>query len=333
MLFLPANLAYTEKMKKCVKSIIRKVHTVFYVDEIVHDALIELRKKIVDERIVYFYVLDREHKLVGVVSTRALLLAAPNKKMTEIMEDQVISLHEEQTLEDSMHLFAKHKLLSLPVVNSENKFLGAIDVDIYVEKSCDLLNKEHRNDVFQFIGLTLEEQKSSVWRGYKDRIPWLFCNLLGGIGCAFISHIGQIILSHFLLLVMFIPLILSLSEAVSLQSMTQSLFFLKSANISWRNFLAKILKELKIVLFIAFTISSVVIVLTMIFAEKLPVSLTVGFTIAAAIVVAACFGIFIPLFLHRLKLDPKIASGPIVLMFSDIMATMIYLTLAALILL
>jgi magnesium transporter len=317
---------------KPIKSIIRVVNTVLYVDEIAHEAMVNLRKQQVDERIVYFYVLDRERRLVGVVSTRALLLAAPHKKVSEIMEDKVIYLHEDQTIKESMAIFAKHALLSLPVVDKEKKFIGAVDVDIYVEKSYDLLNAEHRKDVFQFIGLTLEEQRHSIWRGYKNRIPWLLCNLFGGIGCAVIVHLSKAVLSQCLFLVLFIPLMLSLSEAVSMQSMTQSLYFFKGSIVSWRHFFMKSIKELKIVFLLAFSIAILVSSVALFFARLMSVAFIIGATIATTVIISSCFGIFIPFILHKAELDPKVSSGPVVLMISDVMTTAVYLLIATLLL-
>src|SRR5262249_40149177 len=153
----------------------------------------------------------------------------------EIMGRSVVRLKEEQTLEEAMELLSNHQLLALPVVDQKQKLKGVIDIQLYLEESFDVAGARHSSDVFQILGLTLEMGKrKSPWKNYQIRMPWILCNMAGGICCAIISFLYQDVLAKVLLLAMFIPLILTLTESISMQSMTQSLHWVRQTNLSWK---------------------------------------------------------------------------------------------------
>lgn len=316
-----------------VKDFARPITTTINVKESIGGALRALRQKQVDEKIIYFYVVDDDKKLKGVISTRDLLLADNETLVTDVMEPAVIFVKAEETLGDALQYFAKHGLLALPVVDKDKKLLGAIDVDLYLEEAIDVRSSQRRQDVFQYIGLSLEDLKLSVWKGYSTRMPWIFCNMFGGVMCAIISHYYEVVLSKVLLLAMFIPLVLSLSESVSMQSMTQSLQSIKKAKISFLNFLVRSFKEIKVAVLIAFSSGLTVGLISFFFKEGLIPSIVISLGIALSTSISASGGLLVPMLLHISKLDPKVASGPIVLALADVLTTLLYLTLASIMIL
>ncbi|MBN1915186.1 MAG: magnesium transporter [Parachlamydiales bacterium] len=312
-----------------VRDIVRPVASIVYEDQTVEEALADLQHKHIEDKVIYFYVLDRDDILKGVVSTRKFLLSEGSRPLRDIMSDVVISIEENKTLHEALEIFAQHSLLALPVVTSEGKFLGAIDVEMYIEESFDIADARHRSDIFQIIGLSLEDEKRrSVFGDYRLRMPWIFCTMFGGIVCAIISNIHQLVLSKILMLAMFIPLVLSLSESISMQAMTHSLQFTRRPRLTWRHIIAKAIKEWHIVALIALTAGVLVGIISLFWGEGIKPSLTLACGIGISVVTSASFGIFFPIVLHRGRLDPKVASGPVVLSLADIVTTTIYLSLA-----
>lgn len=313
-------------LNKPVKELYHVVDSVVYSDQSIEAALEELRKKQMEQKIIYFYVVDRENKLLGVIPTRKLLLENPKHIIRDIMEFSVVRLTENQTTQEAMELFAKHKLLSLPVVSISGVLLGVIDVNFYFEESVDVASLQHKQDIFQFIGLSLEEGKRrSLWKNYSLRMPWIFCNIFGGLVCALISHFNAMVLTNTVLIAIFIPLVLTLSESVAMQAMTQTLHFVK---MSVRYGRKRAWREWKTVAFMALSAAIIVGVISLLWeGGKLP-SFTIALGILLSITISASFAIILPLILHRNNLDPKVASGPVVLMLTDILTTTIYLSLA-----
>ncbi len=305
------------------------VETVFFQKASVAEALASLRKKPIQQKIIYFYAVDDAYKLSGVVSTRQLLLADPNQKVEDIMQSAVVKMGVSQTLKEAMELFAVHPLLALPVVDKEDKLVGAIDVQMVMQEPLNVSDERSRYDVFQMIGITLEEKKhSSLFQGYLQRMPWLLCNVFSGLICAVISRFFEVVLAKVLILAFFIPLVLTLSESTSMQSVAQSLLLLHRPRFSWKAFKLRAIREWQVVVLIALSLGTIVGAFSLLWGDGFLPAVAIGVGIIAGVSTSAIFGIGVPVFLNRLHLDPKVASGPVVLMIVDMLTTAIYLGIA-----
>ncbi|MBS0621211.1 MAG: magnesium transporter [Verrucomicrobia bacterium] len=326
-------MAYND-FSRLVKDCAAPVHTVLNQDLTIEEALAGLRGKQIHDKIIYFYVVDGAGRLQGVVPTRKLLLADPKSLIKEVMAGSVVHVQEDQSLAEAMQLLTNHELLALPVVDQNQCLKGIIDVQLYLEESLDIANRRHQADVFQILGLTLEEGKNkSTWRSYRTRMPWIFCNMFGGIACALISRWYEGVLGKVLLLAMFIPLVLTLSESISMQSMTQSLHVIRQKRLSWRRIMQQLFAESRLALALALTCGAAVGGLSLFWEGGKLASLLIGVSIFLSITLSALMGAAIPLILYARSYDPKVAAGPVVLMLADILTTGIYLSLATWILL
>ncbi len=317
-------------LSKGLLQFVTPVQTLLSMDVTIGEALIGLRKKKIQQKIIYFYVVDERQALKGVVSTRQLLLADPDKSVQEVMQQPVIKLQSKQTLKAALELFAKHPLLAIPLVDENNCLLGTIDVQLVTNEAIDVADSRTRLDVFQMIGLSLEDgKKTSLQTGYRLRMPWLLCNVFSGIVCAIISRVFEVVLAKYLLLAFFIPLVLTLSESTSMQSMTQSLLFLRRPRFQWRTAIARGVREWQLAVLLAVSSGFIVGSLSLLWGDGFKPSLCIGIGICLSVILSVIFGITLPVLLYRMKLDPKVASGPVVLMVADMLTTMLYLSLAA----
>lgn len=316
------------KLEKKLHECMTPVQTILYSDDTIEEGLARLREQNSVSSVVYFYVIDKEEKLVGVVETRQLLLSDPKTKVADITRKSLIVLKEDQTLEEALNMFDQYKLLALPVVDEQGHLLGAINLEDNMEESYDLADARHRRDIFQMLGLSLEE-KFSVLQGYRMRMPWLVCNMFSGFICAIISRLNQEVIGQFLVLAMFIPLVLTLSESVSMQTMTQSLQIVNKPKITLSFAFSRTFREGKLIVLIALTSALTVGLISLFWGDGVTASFTIGSGILISVIVSACFGMLLPMFLHTFSLDPKVASGPVVLMLADILTTLFYLTLAS----
>jgi magnesium transporter len=152
--------------------------------------------------------------------------------------------------------------------------------------------------------------------------------MAGGIACAAISFLFKAVLAKVILLAMFIPLILTLSESIAMQSMTQSLHIVRQPNISSRRIFYRILLEGKMVILLALTCGISVGFISLLWGGGYGPSATIASSLFVSISLSASAGASVPLILYSRSLDPKVASGPVVLMFADVITTTIYLSLA-----
>jgi magnesium transporter len=229
-----------------------------------------------------------------------------------------------------MELFSAHRLLALPIVDDDHVLKGMIDVQLYMEESVGTVDNRHQTDVFQILGLSLEMgKKKSPWKSYRIRMPWIICNMAGGLACAIISFAYEAVLQKMILLAMFIPLILTLTESISMQSMTQSLHLVRLPNITLRRIFHRIFVEGKMVIFLALTCAVVIGFISLLWKVGIVASAIIAVSLFFSISISASVGASIPLILHSKSLDPKVASGPVVLMFTDVLTTTIYLSLAS----
>ena len=315
-------------LKKPLKDFVSPVHTTIYVDHTIEEALCYLRDKHIDDEIIYIYVVDKEYRLVGVVPTRRLLLDDSHTPIKKIMNTRPIYLKGDQTLQEAMEFLETHHLLALPVLDENKHLLGLIDVGLYLEEKIDVASSRRRIDIFQMIGMYVEEgKKMRPWKSYLARMPWVFCNMLGGFTCAIISRIYESVLANVLLLAMFIPLVLTLSESVSMQSMIQSMQLIKRKSKKWRYTMHVLIQEWQIVALIAISSGIIVGSISLLWGDGVGPGLTIMFGIMISVYITSIIGSAIPFILHTRKWDPHVAAGPVVLMFADILTTFIYLSL------
>lgn len=300
----------------------------------VDDALKKIRNEGVGERIVYFYVVDDEEKLVGVLPTRRILTAQPEKKIEEIMVARVAALPSNSTVYDACEFFVTYKFLAFPVVNNENKLIGIVDVNLFTEEllniDSDLDERQKFDDVFETIGFNINEIKNaSPIKAWKIRLPWLLATVTSGTISAVLAGMFEATLAESLVIAFFLTLVLGLGESVSIQSMTLTVQALHTAQPKLNWYLKNLWKEFQTALLLGISCGLIVASVILIWKGALLPGITVGLSIILIEIMAAFWGLSVPSILHRTKLDPKIAAGPITLALTDISTIVFYLGIAS----
>lgn len=316
------------KKKQKVVNYLRKPKTYVYDYQKVSTAIKELKSHSIDEKILYFYVLDESGTLCGLISTRDLLLGSSGALVRDVMEKNIITLSVDQTMEEAMKIMQKTRLLALPVIDHRGKFLGLIDIMNYFDEKIDVNSSKRRNYAFQLLGFFLEDgDKKTTLKKYAVRMPWIFCNMVGGIACAIISHFYEDVLLKEIVLAMFIPLVLSLSESISMQAMTQSFQEIGKHLSFWRHTVRYVLGEAKLFLLLAITSGLVIGIISIFWEGGMDASLVIFLGIFISIVASSVLGSLVPHAMQCASINPKVASGPLVLMLADVITTTIYLSL------
>ena len=301
-------------------------------DLTVDQALAQLRRQPMagESQIVYFYVIDAAGKLVGVLPTRRLLLSPAGAAIRDLVAPGLITLRESDTLFDALELFAMHRLLAIPVVDRAGKFLGILDVSTYTDEVYDLAQNRQLNEVFQLIGLHLEEfRHGSPLKGLRVRLPWLLCNIVGGLACAGLGALFDQVVQQFIILALFIPMILTLAESLSVQSMTLAI----EAAASKSKSAAGLMREALTALLLGVGCGLLVAGISLFWKQPLIVPAVIGGSVMLSMFFAGLLGRAVPKLIYLLKLNPRIASGPVTLAAVDVMTVTVYLSAATLFLL
>lgn len=308
---------------------IKKDPLYFFEDATVADAIAQLRSSTKDGGIAYFYVVDRQNRLVGVIPVRRLLRSSEETRLEAIMERHPITLSLEATVRDACELFLKHRFLALPVVDRDGKLEGTIDITLFSSELSGIIKRHDIETAFQLIGVhALLGRHVSPWKSFLDRAPWLSCNIACGLACAFLVSRFEHLVRQIPIIAMFMTLVLALGESVSMQSMTltlQSLFGLK--RVKWRHF-NMVRKELWTSLLLGGACALLVSTIAFFWHGSFSQSLFIGASILAAMMTACLLGVLLPLVIKILALDPRIAAGPLVLAITDLSTLAYYFNFA-----
>lgn len=302
------------------------VQTTVEVDMTIQQALDVLRSRSIVHPVLYIYVIDPDDRLVGIAPTRALLLNRPETPIRDVMLTDFVTLRSSESVGDALLAFAAYRLLALPVVDEEGRLLGAVDVQTYADETFELAQAQRAQQLFQMLGVSVREARDrSPWRGYRSRMPWLVWNLAGGTACAFIASRFDATLELFIVLALFIPLVLTLAESVSMQSMSLVLEVLQGLGVRWRLVRRRLATEAATALLLGLTCGVVVGLVGWGFGRDLSVGLVLLGAILVSMVASSSLGAAVPVLLHALRLDPRIAAGPIALTLTDVLTTTLYL--------
>jgi magnesium transporter len=306
---------------------LRSVQTAVNANQTISEAIDELRSRTIEHPVVYVYAVDDDDRLMGQVSMRSLLLSPPSARIHEVMTKDVVPVTMDTSFDEALDKFAKSKLLALPVVDDEGHLVGAIDVEQYARESLERAEHERVRQVFQTLGLHIEHAAElTPWESFRMRMPWLSCNILGGILCALIAWRFEELLQSVVLLAFFLPLVLTLSESIAMQALTLTVGSSpdgRPARSPWR-----ILRNEALAATLLALVSGVVVALVSLLWGIGPEGgLTMFASVSASMIFASIVGGSVPMILHAMRLDPSVAAGPVTLVIADTATTLAYLSL------
>ena len=299
------------------------------VNQTVGEALAAIRSAPPSGRVIYFYVVDDERRLEGVVPTRRLLLSPLDAPIAEIMVDKVIALTTEATVLDACEFFTLHRLLAFPVVDEHRRMIGVVDIELYTAELADLESSTRADDLFQLIGVQLATvRQSSAAAAFRSRFPWLLANVVGGILAALLSAAFRTELKKVITLALFIPLVLALAESVSVQSVSLAIQLLHGQQPTLRTILAKVRSEMLTGLFLGAASAGLVGLAALLWLGEVRVVVTLCGGILGGVTCSAAIGMALPHLLRYFQREPHVAAGPVALALADITTLLIYFGLA-----
>jgi len=277
-------------------------------------------------QIVYAYVVDKEKNFVGVLPIKNLVTAAPNEKISQLVNRNVITVEPDLDQEEVARIVSKYDLLAVPVVDKNNKLLGRVTVDDVI----DVIKEENTEDIYRMAGISHHEEllKKSAFKVAQRRLPWLIATLCGGVIVAVLIKNFQLTLEKVIALAFFTPIIADMGGNVGTQSSTITTRGLATGYVVSGQIKSILIKELKIGIIMGLVCGLTVGTVGFWLGRNPILGVVLAGAMFGAIVVAALTGIIMPLFFNKLHIDPAIASGPFITTINDITGVLIYFTLA-----
>jgi len=295
-------------------------------DQTCADAVKLIRSKADElEEFHYVFVTGDDGKLTGTVPLAQLILHSKETPIRDIMEKEPVMVDVMANEEEVAQMFRKYDLFSLAVVDDHGKLLGRILHDDIL----DVITETSTEDILKVAGTADEEFESGSWlNAARHRLPWLLSSLAGGVFMAGIINMLGTPLEKVIALAAFIPVITGMSGNVSTQSSAIVVRGMTLGKIEGKQVLEYMTKELWVGIAMATFCGILMGIIAWGLKQNPGIGIIVGLSLFISMGCAAMIGTFIPIILQKLKADPVLGAGPIVLTLVDITAIIIYFSIS-----
>lgn len=273
------------------------------------------------------FVCDNDQKLIGLVPLRELIFNPSTMTIEELIDEKPTVVTVETDQEEVAELFKRYDLISVPVVDDQQKPVGRIMIDDIV----DVLEEEASEDIIRLAGADdealVQTHTASEMAWY--RLPWLGSSLAGGLFTGWIIWQFKVTIKEALALTVFIPVVMGVSGNVGAQSSALIIRGIATGKVNVAALGRYILKETVIGAFLGVVCGLLAGVAAYFWQGSMVLGFVVGVSIFLSVIFAAIFGATIPLFFRWMKIDPAIAGGPIVLAVNDLTGVLIFFGVAS----
>jgi magnesium transporter len=294
-------------------------------DASVKDAIDTIREKREEvESLYYIWVVDDLGELVGVISLKDLVLEPTDRKISDIMNPEVISVHVDTDQEEVARLVKKYDLVAIPVVGDDQRLAGRITHDDII----DVIEEEADEDISLMAGVIDQEiTEESTLKISRARLPWLIAGLFGGILAAVVINQFESSLEKVLALSFFFPVIMAMGGSTGTQAATIVVRGMATGDISLVNIGKRLWMEMRVALVNALVCGILLALIVGTWVSDYGLGAVVGLALVLIIVNAGVIGSAVPMALKKWNIDPALATGPFVTTSNDILSLLIYLGL------
>lgn len=279
------------------------------------------------ETVYYVFVTEASGRLVGVVSLRQLLIAAPETPVENVMYERVISVSADTDQEEVARVLERYDFLAVPVVDNDERLLGIVTVDDIV----DVIIEEAQEDISRLSAVGADDRTgiTSPWSVTRRRLPWLVMLLFIGMLTATILQNFEATIEQVTALTYFMPMIAGMTGNTGTQSLAMVIQGLSMGNISRETVWKVLRREFAVAILIGTCCSILIALMALIWKGDLVLGIVVGSSLWFTLIVGTMAGTIIPLILNMLKVDPTAASGPLITTLNDIFSITIYFGIAS----
>ncbi len=275
-------------------------------------------------------VTDDEGRFLGKLELGDLLTGNPEQLVSDIMISEAASVHVNESEHNVAALFERRDLISIAVVDDDNRLLGRITIDDII----DVVRAESDSALMKSAGLREDEDLfAPVFPSAKRRGVWLGINLVTVFFAAWVIGRFEEVLDQLVALAVLMPIVASMGGIAGSQTLTLTIRGLAldqiaTANIGWLTS-----KELQVGALNGIVWSIVVGCVSFLWFDNLGLGIVIGVAMILNLLIASLSGVIIPLVLHKMKIDPALSGAVILTTVTDVAGFLTFLGLATLYLL
>lgn len=284
------------------------------------------------------YVVDDNNIYYGAIDLKDLIVARDYQKLEDIISTSYPYVYAHEKMSECIEDLKDYSEDSIPVLNKDKEIIGAITSSDIIEA----VDEEMSDDYAKLAGLTEENDLTEgLFASMKKRLPWLILLLFLGMGVSSVVGIFENVVSQLAIIVCFQSLILDMAGNVGTQSLAVTIRVLMDEDISAKQKLEFVLKEMRIGFANGLLLGSMAFILLGIYITLVKgkpvhyafaISGCVGVSLLLAMLISSLIGVLTPMFFHKIKIDPAVASGPLITTINDLVAVVTYYVLAAVVL-
>ena len=291
-----------------------------------------------NDNISTIYVVDDRKRFCGAINLKDLIIARDNVPLETLISDSYPYLMDHEKISESIEKIKDYAEDSLPVLNQDHRIIGIITAQDVTEAVDDEISEDYA----KLAGLSSEEDlNETTQESVKKRLPWLVILLFLGMVVSSVVGAFEGVVAILPIVICFQSLILDMAGNVGTQSLAVTIRVLMDENLDAKDKWHLIAKEMKV----GFCNGTLLGVLSVIclgvyialfkgytFGRSMLISGCVGTSLLVAIVISSLVGTLVPMFFHKVKVDPAVASGPLITTVNDLVAVVTYYGLAWLLL-
>ncbi|SMN11321.1 Mg/Co/Ni transporter MgtE / CBS domain [uncultured Candidatus Thioglobus sp.] len=290
------------------------------------DVVIRYLKQLdnIPQKTDHLIVVDRANHYLGDLSIFDILLADPKQKVAELITEAV-AIPCDLSDTEVAKLFEQQDLVSVAVVNSDNLLLGRITIDDVV----DVIQEEAEHTVRSLVGLGEDDMFGPTINSAKRRAIWLGINLATAFLAAWVIGVFAETIEQMVALAVLLPVVASMGGISGTQTLTITIRGIALSQLDKNNFISLIFKEVSVAFLNGLVWAVLIAIVTILWFKNIVLGGIIGLAIMINFLVAAFFGVVIPFTLKRYNIDPAIAGGVLLTTVTDVVGFLLFLGLAA----
>lgn len=293
----------------------------------VQEALDHIKATGIHKETIYTcYVLENK-KLLGIVSAKSLITSNRDTKIEKLMNKNIISVQTHTDQEEVAKLFRKYDLIAMPVLDSENCFVGIVTFDDVM----DVMIDETNEDISKMAAIEPNEKgyfETTVWQHAKHRIMWLLILMFSATITGSIITRYENAFQAVPLLVSFIPMLMDTGGNCGSQSSTLIIRGLALGDIKFKDLFRVIFKEFRISLIVGAILAVANGSRIFIQYQNPQIAIVVALSLAVVVILSKFIGCVLPLFANKVGLDPAIMASPLITTIVDTCSILVYFNIA-----
>ena len=303
-------------------------------DMTIKQAIQKLREDSPSKKMIYYiYVVDKNMQMMGFVSLKDLIMAAPDEKVASVLHENFVCAEVNDDRESVAQQVEKYDLVAIPILNEEKQLVGIVRYD----DAMDVIRAEETEDMEKFMGIVSDEEtsdylKASSFQHFRKRVTWIIGLFIASILSEMIIHRHEALLGRLTVLALYLPMIAGAGGNAGGQAATVVIRAVSLGQVTLRDWLKVILKEAKVAFLLAFCLFFLAFLKVIILSGNVilenhntySLAFAIALSLSLQVITSTVVGAALPLIAKYFNGDPAVAASPAITTLVDITGMAIY---------